>query len=381
MASSAVFAVPSAVASAGSSGSWSNVPDNSSGDQFVSGLTCYSKINCVAISGIDDDVFLSNDGGASWNVDHSSKEFVQEEDIYCEASGTCFMLSVLVTPIPIKYDGVAIAESTDGGSSWTEDYASHVAPEKGQQPTYELDAIACLSSSHCVVSGNDGTTSFMLTTTNGGKTWSKLAQSVSDFESLSCPSATVCYGVTGVDNANVYKSTNGGKTWAEMAVPANYLHYPGSATVKRYNLDSITCRTVTYCVAGGEAATVSSSASVQPIYPLIWGMVNGASWLYAGPIDTTSHSTPKYQAYIDPGSITCPKTDYCFAGTSYGMVVDVTYLNHKLEVSGDADTANAPYVQMTNLDCISLSQCVAAGQNAKSYVSQFGLLPISPVIL
>jgi hypothetical protein len=289
------------------------------------------------------------------------------------------MLSDLVNSA-IKYDGVAIAKSTNGGQTWSQIYVSHVPTEKGEQPTYELDAIACPTSSDCIVSGNDGAQSFMLKTKNGGDTWVKASTALSSFDSISCPSTTTCYGVTGVNDTNVYKSVNAGLTWAEMAVPANYLHYPASAPLKRYNLDSITCRTVSYCVAGGEAATVSSSASVQPIYPLIWGMVNGATWLYAGPLDTTPDSTPKYQAYIDPGSITCPKTDYCFAGTSYGMVVDVTYLNHKLEVSGDSASVNAPYWFMTNLDCVSISECVAAGQNAKSYVPEFGRFPITPVI-
>lgn len=362
---------------ASSGGSWSIVPDDRSGDQFISALTCFTKSNCVATSGYNDDVFVSSDGGSSWTVDHSKRTLVQQSSVYCESNGDCFILSTLVNSA-IKYDGVAIAESKDGGRKWSETYVSKVPVEKGQSPSYQLDSIACANSAQCIVSGNDGDSAFLLRTSNGGATWNKLAIPGRGFDSISCPSDTVCYGVTGVNNENVYRSTNGGKSWAEMGVAQDFLHRPGATPIKRYNLFTIECRTVTNCVAGGELAAVSSNANINPIYPLIWGTVNGSNWLFDGVVNTTAKSTPKYQAYIDFGSITCPKAGYCFAGTSYGWVVDITFQNGNMVVSGDVDSLTAPYTEMTNLDCPTVTFCVAAGQNPRTFVSQLGRLPIQP---
>jgi hypothetical protein len=355
-------------------GTWTNVADNGSGDQFVTALTCFTNMRCVATSGFNDDVFVTSDGGMNWSLFHSEENVVEQNEINCESNGTCYILSTLVNS-ERKYDGVAISESKDGGENWKKVYVSKVPVEKGSIPTYQLNSMSCPIASNCVVAGNEGDSSFVLRTPNGGVSWTKSMVSGSSFDSIACPSVTICYGVTGVNNTNVYKSIDGGTKWSEMAIPAGFLNGPGDTPTKRFNLFSITCRSVVNCVAGGELAAVSASASVQPIYPLIWGMVNGKNWLFNGVIETTPDSTPKYQSYIDWGSITCPRAHYCFAGISYGKVVDITFLNGKMNVSEDSASLLAPYLPLTNLDCPTVTFCVAAAVLPND-APEFGRLPI-----
>jgi hypothetical protein len=208
-------------------------------------------------------------------------------------------------------------------------------------------------------------------TTNGGKSWAKLPAS-EPFGALACPTATVCYAVDGLNNSYVYKSTNAARTWTPMPGPANYRNNPNYSPVKTYSLFTITCQSVTWCVAGGMETLTSSSAAT---YPVVWGMANGSSWLFGGGIETSSNPA-YYKSYVPSGGLSCPAKNYCFAATSYGAIIDVTFINHQLEVSQDFASPTA-YSGIAAVSCPTTTLCVAAATN-KNFVPEFGRLPVSP---
>ena len=351
------------------------MPDAAGGNQSVSALDCYSTSNCVALSALNDDVFISTDAGHRWSVAHSMKSLGQQSGLTCTTNGTCFLLSNLWTgaAASIRYDGVAIAKSVNGGKGWKEVYVSKVRPESGQYPTYTLSSISCPTALHCFVVGGTSTTSFFLATTNGGNSWSRLSAS-EPFGALACPSTSVCYAVDGLQNSFVYKSTNGARTWSAMPGPSNFRSNSNYAPVKSYSLFTITCQSVTWCAAGGlETYTTNNLAS----YPVVWGMANGSSWLFGGGISSSSDPA-YYKSYVPSDGLSCPSKNNCFAATSYGSIIDVTFINHKLEVSQDASSPTS-YANIVALSCPTTTLCVDA-DNTKSLVPRFGVLPVSAVV-
>jgi hypothetical protein len=363
-------------ASADQSETWTPLTNNSSGDQFISSLSCYNSSDCTATSGYDSSVYITTDQGKSWTIDHTQKAVGRQGTVVCLSNGTCYELGALQNASH-KYVGVTIAKSRNGGAKWDVVYTSNVPPETGLQPTYSLDSISCPTTSVCIVAGNDGKAGFTLITRNAGETWKKVSTGALAMESVSCATTLICYGASGSFGVGAYKSTKSGASWVVMPIPPNMIRYPGDNPIAKFAFYTITCASVNYCVAGGQS-TVTSGYTSAHTFPLVIQTVNGSSWLYGG-IDTTPDSVPRFQAYID--DISCPKKDYCFAGTSYGAIVDITYLNNKLEVSGDYDTVNAPYILLTDTDCPTMTFCIAAAQNAKTYIPELGRIPISPVLL
>src|ERR1700722_11187146 len=138
--SMALFAAPltfAVGASADQSGTWTTLA-NPSGDQFISGISCYSISNSDAISAYDNSVYVTGNLGQSWSTGHTQKSVGLQGTITCRTGGTCFELGA-VEDSGRKFDGVTIAKSSDGGSDWKVVYKSLIPPEAGVQPTYQLD--------------------------------------------------------------------------------------------------------------------------------------------------------------------------------------------------------------------------------------------------
>lgn len=364
---------PVATALASSGDSWTTVPDSASGDQGVSALDCYTATSCVALSGLNDDVFLSSNAGRHWTVAHSLKSLGQQAGLTCTSTGTCYLLSNLWTGSggTIHYDGVAIAKSTNGGNRWVRIYVSKVPPEKGQYPTFSLSSISCPTSTTCFVIGGTPTTSFILKTTNGGGSWAKLPAS-EPFGALACPTTQVCYAVDGLNNSYVFKSTNGAQTWESQPGPSNFLNNPNYAPVKKYSLFTITCQSVTWCVAGGLESNISNSVAT---YPVVWATANGATWLFGGGIETSAKASFR-KSYVPSDGLSCPAKYYCFAATSYGAVIDVTYINRHLEVSQDSASPTTTS-QLNSLSCPTKTLCIDADVS-NNFVPRFGVLRVVP---
>jgi photosystem II stability/assembly factor-like uncharacterized protein len=221
------------------------------------------------------------------------------------------LTAMWTTKVPIDYIGVAIAKSTNGGKNWKRIYFVNVPPEVGGHLTYSLNAISCVSNRICFVAGNKSSNDFLLKTDDGGATWSTSSTDDHIFSDLDCPTASICYGVTGVPNAPIYRSANGGITWSSVPIPTNFIHDPNYEAVASYRLYTVTCNTLTWCAAGGESMTSDTKAS----YPIVWMTPNGSSWLYHSPIET-SPDPSHYKSSVLAGAISCPRVHYCLVATS-----------------------------------------------------------------
>lgn len=94
-------------------------------------------------------------------------------------------------------------------------------------PVDALDSISCPSTNVCFAVGSYGAEGSVVTTTNGGATWTyqTLPSPVSYLSGISCPSTSDCFAVgagvfgAGVVAGVVVATTDGGRTWFFQGLP------------------------------------------------------------------------------------------------------------------------------------------------------------------
>ncbi len=174
----------------------------------------------------------------------------------------------------VGYSGSAgvILRTTNSGSSWS---AQPLPARVGG-----LSGIACTSVNVCeAVGGYTNSHTFqangvVLGTTNGGKTWRRQAipPGTKDLAAVTCPAAGDClavgFGFTDynlLDYGVVLGTTDGGRTWEVDSLP--------TTPISVSEADSVTCTSATVCYLGGNGGTTSTSGSV------IFGTDDfGATW-------------------------------------------------------------------------------------------------------
>ncbi len=125
-----------------------------------------------------------------------------------------------------------VLASTDGGTTWAQQYV----PVGGM-----LNAVACSSPTTCMAVGGTN----VVSTTNGGMTWSVSHLGSATLSAVSCPSTTECVAagseppvVSGCDSGSTYTTTNGGQSWS-------------TTTTHCFVPAGIACPTVSRCVLVG----------------------------------------------------------------------------------------------------------------------------------
>jgi photosystem II stability/assembly factor-like uncharacterized protein len=173
--------------------------------------------------------------------------------------------------------------STDGGSSWSEDYAQ-----------LNLSAVSCLSDAICIAGGwtlispQTGSIAF---TTDGGTIWQESQYSGEPWTAvtLGCTSDT-CFAF-GANSTGLVESNNDGASWSRFGVP-------GGADA----LTSVTCvPSASTCVFVGPTAGSDPSAHGQALITTN----DGSSW------DNIGSSLPAATSTIS--SVSCPASDICYA--------------------------------------------------------------------
>jgi photosystem II stability/assembly factor-like uncharacterized protein len=255
----ATFAGPSQLTSVGG-------PGGGPADATI--LACTTAESCVAVawdpSGAA--VFVTNDRGATWTDSSLPTDFVPS-GLQCVSAELCVSSGFTQSP-----DGSStsvpgtVLYSSDDGATWA---AASVPPGIGP-----LGRVSCADPTDCVASffGDDGSSSEVLASTDGGKSWSKAAASgfpAALITSLSCPTARACWaagmvraGSGGSDGSGrpidvtfgpgaagiVESSSDGGQTWQSQQLPQGVLMV----------LD-ITCPSDTSCYALALQTTSSGS--------------------------------------------------------------------------------------------------------------------------
>jgi hypothetical protein len=174
------------------------------------GLSCPSAIACVAVGGpnqapSDASVLATRNGGLSWTRTELSGadtlfgiSCVQGATAGWFAPGAPMCVAVGVAG-PNATESVVIT-SDNGGSTWS------AAPDFDNGGWF--DSAACFSAKDCWV-GGEGTTQALVGTINGGASWTSVtADTTNEAGYVSCLSSTVC--VASIDNGLYVTSNDGG---------------------------------------------------------------------------------------------------------------------------------------------------------------------------
>jgi hypothetical protein len=214
----------------------------------ITGIDCTSAAHCLAIGDIaqgSSTAFLqTTDGGKEWSTHAAPKSLALAEAVSCANGSDCWAVGFADNRVD-----AAVARTTDGGGVWT--------PESIPSLVTAMSSpfgISCASSTHCLVTGEAA-----LTTTNGGKTWTKhIVPDGVPLGPVTCPSTQDCYAIFDVataipshDEAYLYTSANEGVTWK------NVLSDPRDVA----GFGSIACPSASTCVAVGYGYTPTGNGT------------------------------------------------------------------------------------------------------------------------
>ncbi len=189
-------------------------------------------------------------------------------------------------------DGADVVVTTDGGSSWTANPLANTF-------NGNVNGISCPSTSDCVATINEHTSSSIMISTNGGETWTYQFEvdslSSAGLTGISCPTTSTCYVVGQSQHVSKFGAviavtTDGGVHWSGETPPA------GASTI---GLDGISCPTISNCWTsdGGSLFKTTTSSFFETTD-------GGSTWSAAGPsVPDGNFSAP-----------TCPDGSTCVAG-------------------------------------------------------------------
>jgi photosystem II stability/assembly factor-like uncharacterized protein len=194
-------------------------------------------------------ILRTTNGGATWTRIMAVPEGnLYGLDVANDGSGQ-------LTAVGSGGDGPMILRSTDSGASWTE-----LTPPAGLSSFVQLLAVEFPSSARGWAVGTLGT---VLTTTNGGTTWTQQTTSGGsiNLNGVTFVSASVGYIVG--QGGTIMKTTNGGSTWVGQNSPTSsdlwaVASLPGDTT---HAWASGASGSLIYTTAGGSTWNLVSAAS------------------------------------------------------------------------------------------------------------------------
>jgi len=219
---------------------WSVVQTFGQSADSLTAISCPSSTECYAVGETafkTGMVLTSSDGGATWSQRSVPAGVGALAAISCPAAGTCTAVG-----------GTTVISTTNGGATWTE-------ATVGQS---SLTAVSCPSTAECVVAGEDppvvkgcqpGAT---YTTTDGGQAWTDSPTPCFVPTAVDCTTTDQCVvvgthtnGVTQI--GEIRHSGDGAKTWQ-----VEYVLSQGNT-----QLNAVSCPTVRVCIAVGNSPTQS----------------------------------------------------------------------------------------------------------------------------
>ncbi len=272
------------------------------GEFVLAGVSCASKVSCVAVGGAEKNGALVNMAvawnGARWRL--LPKPPALATAVSCPAPGRC----------------VAVGQGpslTWNGRSW------HTAPVSDGD--FEFDSISCVSTSFCVA--------LLLSTALewNGKAWTTMPQTkIFDNEAVWCTSPTNCMDVG-------QQATHwNGKTWTPVRI------------TKADKLDVVSCAGTNFCLSLGDS-NAASLATVSPAER--W---NGASWQVVPP------------SSVPNPALSCTSAQFCLAVAKFGGP-GAQQWNGSKWTTVPAPTQQS---DTQALSCSSATNCIAVGGSTAS---------------
>jgi hypothetical protein len=327
-----------------SGGSWAAVqtpsPANLGSEGFgVDGVSCSSASQCVAVGSYEDTAeneegLLLTDSGGSWTVAQAplpanAADFgsgaLSLSGVSCPSASQCVAVGGYQTTDGDLDRGLLL---TDSGGSWTAAQApvpANYADDAG------LDGVSCLSASQCVAVGSYEDTSgdyVGLLLTDSGGSWTAAqaplpANATSPDEvsltGVSCSSASQCVAVGTYEGNAEYEGlllTDSGGSWtaAQAPLPANAETTANNSGSGAYPF-GVSCSSASQCVAVGYYEDTAS----------YWdGLVltdSGGSWTAAqAPVPANADINASYSktnALVT--GVSCPSASQCVAVGYYPL--------------------------------------------------------------
>jgi photosystem II stability/assembly factor-like uncharacterized protein len=346
-------------------------------------LSCPTVSVCFGAEVESNKVFTTDDGGASWRTDEVDN--VTLSGVACYDASHCYVIGQAACGY--AECGVAFS-TTNGGASWRDDSVGTQSP--GSLDAAPFSAIACTGPTTCIIVGyccDYGSFHPEVARTTNGTSWTfELLSSVdATFQNVSCNDTEHCVATgTNGDTSELMTTSDGGSSWTKQLFRA----YINSAVGVSCLASSATCWAVgdtTYSqYFGGSFDDILTTTnfgvdwSVQATFPFQSGdgIPGGidcveATHCWAG----GGHPGGPGEIYSDVSvGSSCPQGEHCLAGSQLlGATCEEGVC---VAVGGDNAGVAAKIVNGTPVDatpvagttalysvsCGTPSTCVAVGQ-------------------
>lgn len=214
--------------------------------EWLRTVSCPDVSTCFA-AGTNGLIIGTSNGGTSWAQKASIAGNIFFTGISCPSPSQCTAVG----------SAGNIRATTNGGTTWV---------AQTSNTTQSLWSISCTSSQVCHAVGDAGT---ILATGNGGTTWTaQTSGTTGSLNSITCPTVSTCYVVGAgttpfTTEANILSTRDGGSSWSIQ-------------TISGVSLSGISCRTDLACFAvGGENFSQLGALTT------ILGTTDGSIWTKA----------------------------------------------------------------------------------------------------
>jgi len=259
---------------------------------------------------------------------------------------------------------------------------SEVAASLNLGGTASVKSVSCSTASFCVAGGSftnssGGDQAFVSVYNGSSWTDSEIAASLnidnhSQVNSVSCYSASFCvaggsYTAVGEFGDRAFVSVYNGSSWTVSDIAALNTAYDSSGNVVSFNIssnvNSVSCYSASFCVAGGSYADSSHhNQAFVSVY-------NGGSWT-----DSEIAASLNIDNDAQVNSVSCYSASFCLSGGSFrnssavGYQAFVSVYNGTTwsdrEVAASLNTGGSASVG--SVSCSTASFCVAGGSYADS---------------
>jgi photosystem II stability/assembly factor-like uncharacterized protein len=227
---------------------------------YFSGIACPMTSTCMAVGSLPSatsppQIYRTTDGGQSWITQQLPGLHEIPIALSCSTTLNCTTIGLLETdplPTPMSYF------TTDGGQHWT----ASVLPTNFQPGGTSQSPLDCFANGRCIatgstLSGSNGGSAFMIYSVDGGASWSPARTPVMAGGGLmSCANSEHCVSIE-MDFSTFETVTgelitnDGGVSWT--VVPATGLTSSNPLTAPW--LDSISCPTTSDCWASSHVVS------------------------------------------------------------------------------------------------------------------------------
>jgi hypothetical protein len=339
---------------------------NSSGEvkepikRDIDGTNSLTAVSCVpsgvcAAADSKGNVFVSNNGGASWHLQYALG--VDLTSVSCASPALCVaadteghVTAFIPQPTPPSY-----TQKIDSGNS--------------------VSAVSCIpSTTECVAADNKGNALYDSAVSEfASSKWTSWSEPLSPSEAIACPASSLCTladgeAEPGEIGGNMYYATSLGGAWTEAFNPA-------------YGVLAISCASTSLCVDGQEGAgyirySTKPASSEWTSLSIGSGAMNAVDCLsssFCAVVDSSGHvhvadteakikeATGWKSSDIEGSTalhgIACISTTTCFVVDDTGNMLEVT-INSSGEATAtkeDIDGTN----ELTAIACTEGVRCVA----------------------